>query len=42
MPQIDFCVDCKDADLKQAEPYFRNGHWKQLPKYIEELSDSGR
>jgi len=37
MSQIDFCVDCKDSDLKDAAPYFRDGHWKKMPKYILDL-----
>ncbi len=37
--QLDFCVDCKKSDLKDAEQYFRNGHWKKLPRYLEEIAD---
>lgn len=39
MSQVDFCVDCKESDLKQASPYFRDGRWKQLPKYLNEMGD---
>jgi hypothetical protein len=37
--KVDFCVDCKRSDLKDAEQYFRNGQWKRLPKYIEDLAN---
>lgn len=36
-PNLDFCRDCRRSDLKDAEPYFRNGQWKELPRFLKDI-----
>jgi len=36
---LNICKDCWKSDIKGAEQYFRDGRWKQLPRFMSEATD---